>query len=244
MESHPTRFLHTAIRECDLGALSCYLTTKACEEARHDFAKMLGSLVEGYIPPEFKVISETSASRVQVLQTPRVRKRDRVISLMRIKRGSSGVTLSKVRTARPLKPGTRLFHSSRGFGRLVQLDPDEPRGKHFLVAFDSGESHHYDVASLHKMKVIGSDSKMQSIELIIDGDAKATQHSSDTAQGIPASDKSGSAFQTCTDLLHETAPGSDALATVACRDAANVGSDVELNRLHLAIEHWIQTPNE
>jgi hypothetical protein len=254
MESQRTPFLHTAIKECDFGALSCYLTTKACEDARQDFAKMLSALVKDYVPPEFKVISDTATSLAQTIQSPRVRtqsrKQNRFISLLKIKRGSSGIELSKVRPARPLEPGTKLFHSVRGFGRLVHIDIDEPRGKHFHVTFASGESHHYDAASLHKMKVVGSDSKMQSIELIIDNDAirsrsgkeQARTPLTDTSDGssanpLPESEVRGSRIPL---ILDPAATMNDHLGSESPNDVPL--SDVQLNELHLAIENWMMTP--
>jgi hypothetical protein len=63
-------------------------------------------------------------------------------------------------TGQLLTPGARVFHSARGWGRLERLDPEEPRGKHYFVTFDSGESHHYDASSLTKMKFV-SEARLQ-----------------------------------------------------------------------------------
>ena len=60
--------LHTAIRECDLGPLACYLATKACEEARRDFGTMFALLVEGFVPADFEFVSLQAAAVLQVIR--------------------------------------------------------------------------------------------------------------------------------------------------------------------------------
>ena len=43
--------------------------------------------------------------------------------------------------------GTRVVHSDRGEGRIVKITFEDPRGRPIHVRFDSGELHHYTLAS-------------------------------------------------------------------------------------------------
>jgi len=43
--------------------------------------------------------------------------------------------------------GTRVVHPLRGGGRVLKIDLDDPRDRPIHVAFDSGEVHHYSLAS-------------------------------------------------------------------------------------------------
>jgi hypothetical protein len=68
MAEADTPGLHTAIRECDLGPLACYLATKACEEARRDFGTMFALLVEDFVPADFEFVSLQAAAVLQVIR--------------------------------------------------------------------------------------------------------------------------------------------------------------------------------
>jgi hypothetical protein len=45
---------------------------------------------------------------------------------------------------------TRVNHTTRGAGRVTNLNWDDPRGKPIYVHFDNGEVHHYDFESAAK----------------------------------------------------------------------------------------------
>jgi ribosomal protein L21E len=73
----------------------------------------------------------------------------------------------------------------RGFGRLLALDLDDPRGKHFHVTFDTGESHHYTASSLQKLKLVGADDcTMQPIELVVDDGAAGASSGTPTVPAV------------------------------------------------------------
>jgi len=44
--------------------------------------------------------------------------------------------------------GTRVFHASRAYGTVVQIDMDDQRHKPYHIRFDNGEEHHYSESSL------------------------------------------------------------------------------------------------
>ena len=49
------------------------------------------------------------------------------------------------------KLGTRVHHWHRGLGTVVEIMPDDPRNKPFMVQFDNGEIHMYSKESKAKL---------------------------------------------------------------------------------------------
>ena len=57
--------------------------------------------------------------------------------------------------APPLTVGMRIQHNARGCGRLVDIVPNDERGKPYHVQYDSGELHCYSKQSALKLQPIG-----------------------------------------------------------------------------------------
>ena len=116
IRDHPTPPLHTAVRECDLGAIVAFLVTAASEYERKAFGEVLAGLIRGYVPFDFRPLTLSPRQYTQ--------SRD-----LQIRAGKLDV-------------GLRVRHPSRGAGQLIDIDHAESRGKPYIVMYESGETHH------------------------------------------------------------------------------------------------------
>jgi hypothetical protein len=57
IRDHPGPPLHTAIRECDLGAIGAFLVTEAGEYERKAFGEVLSGMIRGFVPVDLTVCS-------------------------------------------------------------------------------------------------------------------------------------------------------------------------------------------
>ena len=65
IRDHPGPPLHTAIRECDLGAIGAFLVTKASEYERRAFGEVLSGMIGGFVPVDFRPLTVCSGSEPQ-----------------------------------------------------------------------------------------------------------------------------------------------------------------------------------
>jgi len=132
----------------------------------------------------------------------------------------------RVALATPMAIGTRLRHPAHGFGQLELIDANEPRKKPYKVRFDRGESHHYDVASLKKMEVVGDDGKLVPIELVVLRAADASDLLADMSVLRPH-------VSVC------LADAASAQGSAAGGTADTLQADHELAELQLALISWL-----
>ena len=124
-EEAATPHLSSAIRECDLGPIACYLATTATMQERRTFGRLFAKLVEGYEPVRFSRPAReprgsppSSASKLQ-----------KATSVKRILTSSTSRVLKTADGAAGDVGAAKLKnHTARAFGALVSAASNSANG--------------------------------------------------------------------------------------------------------------------